>query len=293
MNFKDIKFSNYVDPDEMAKVEKWLEENKPLFWRYTSGQIVPPPIVANYCIGIDGDKPISLLNQICHNSMDSFPETNGNRNCIGTSIALNNNKFGATKEEMLPFFDYFCNRSFAAPMIAKVTEDWVIFSADNPSLLFQNALILSRHFREVSGWSFRLFNEYTSKGCPEEFCYHYFFHSYLSACTENKGIPMVNKGAHRAFNFPCSVKVMKNLLHREYGKFDMTHYREKALKFGGVNLGGNSLAWEFFNELTAEEGEVSIPNPFARKVTTAVTVEQALDLIPEIKKKGILDGCYA
>lgn len=94
------------------------------------------------------------------------------------------------KALILPFLQYITNPKFYLSLfyanrdnIEEILDKGFIVNVDGYTPLMQNALILTRHFYEISHNAFELFNEWTKPGrLPKYVAYNLFFNTNVSYC---------------------------------------------------------------------------------------------------------------
>lgn len=230
---------------------------------------------------------------------------------------------------MKKYFDWLTKESWASRFILNredetfMWENGFIVSADMPTPLMQNILIMTRHFREMTPIAFEAFNDVYDKYGDGVLAYLFSFGTTLSVGGFDLSHPIGPYNSHRAWKLPASLATLKNHLQGEFGATlkdnKKIHYRVHNNYTGGAKYcvdstcsdsGYYSLAKELFNtdkeykdELLSGRGQsVEIPNPFARTTSqrylpgTYVPVHESHPtrreifdvLLPYLERKGII-----
>jgi hypothetical protein len=282
----------------------------------------------NFFVITDKGTVHANLGAPCHGRMQNFTNLDGTRACIATEIGSTRNWDKVSVNLMRPFFEYFLNRSFASRFILNKDDPefafrhGIVVCSDVPSALFQNVLLVSRHFYECIAKPFELFNDLVSEGYPEDFAYGIAFNSNIRNFLPSQSevdFKVRSLWSHTAFPLWPSLETMKNFAVGDYGSSlkddETTHYRHKATIYGGLKYcqakGDTYSSGQYFTQSLLKDKEFAkelsafrkptkekrIVDPFSSSFNTpssempyVVTLSELRNVvIPFMKKKGLLD----
>ena len=332
MNISDLPFTPDVSPAAMKAALDFFTENEPF-----SGLGV-----ANFRIIDQKGAFTDYMKSSCHGNIQYTGLSD--RCLVATDNGRTGNKyftgqmvegfvFPPTFDELMkPFFDFLTKESWCSRFIINCEDRefmWdhgFILSADMPTPLMQNILIMTRHFREQTPEAFRMFNKiyelYPHHGM---LAYLLSFGTTLSLLKYTPGDPIGPYNAHRAWACPSSLQSVENHLCGEFGdslKDDKSlHYRVQPNYYGGAAycLSGQNNGYltfsaelldtdkEYENDLNEYRNisisERAVPNPFVVKRSEYIpntyipfhkshlTKEEIFAvLLPTLERKGIISA---
>lgn len=259
MHINDLPFKPQHTELALEAATEWFNDNVSRFRETTNFAIISDDGVAGVHIGAS-----------CHASMSTATDLNGKRALVATEIGIAragrafNGEYpdqrSTDPEVYYPFLKWFTQDSpFSRFIVNK--DDWntvrtkgIIVSADIPTQLFQNILIISRHFWECTTIPFKLFGEmmekYPGNGM---FFYNLLFCSNLSTfngrppyhgakvlSVEADSLVLNMNGAHRAWSVCPTMEELNAFCSGEWGnslEVFNRNYRDYASIYGGVYLG--------------------------------------------------------
>lgn len=336
MNVNDLTFEPKAPKAAVDFAVNWLDGNKAIFGAATAFTVVDD----------EAKRPMTRTAGQCHAGIQDINKlpVNGTRAVVGTEIATFRNlrregvpasyerAWTKNNEEFYPYLKWLTQDSPYSRFILNkddwdfITTNGIIVSADIPSPLLQNIMIMSRHVRECYVTSFRMFNRMIEK-YPKAgmFLYNVCFCSSISTTLPDQDKFVYSVAAHRTHPLFPTLEELNNFCAGEFGSKltndSAAHYRNHATIFGGASYArklspngalltdsGSTFVHElvlkdkeFKKELRSLRGVTDeapkITNPFARPTyanrppdSPAICKQSEFEkfIIPYIIEKGLL-----
>lgn len=239
MNIKEFVFEPKISAEAMAGAKKCLEA----LGKENSGR----GSRTNFFTVYDNGTSTRFFQQGCHYSIGHGQFNDGKRELVVTEGNGWNRRTGVTRDEVMPFATYLTQMHHLGRFIVnrddidECLDKGYVISADIPGPWLQNLCIMTRHFYEVEGCSFRKFNELIEQGIDPDLAY---------LCTMNTGFSLMTQsnpgegtlrddyaitsyGGHRATSM-LGLKALENFVKGECStKKDVQNWRDNQLYSGG------------------------------------------------------------
>lgn len=309
MNINDIPFNPRYTKEEFLLAKTWLVENQSRFAH-----------TANFCIVTNGVVTDERIHQTCHKNITN-PVHDSGRSLVATETGWRRHLHGSmrrTADDVRGWITWLVQVSPWARFI--VNRDdlefclnyGLIVSADMPTPLMQNIMILSRHAYECGDHAFKKFDELIAKGVPGKIAYVLCFNTTWShPWVPQIGSLVTSVSGHRAAHL-FNMNAFKNFMEGELStatecKFtEIENYRCNKNYMGGLKFffkkeetrhsyGYDTGKYHFFHEAlksdedfrsalssyrhsSKETGVYKPPNPFTPRAVGVPAVLGPTDL---------------
>lgn len=206
MNIKEFVFEPKISAEAMAGAKKCLEELS----KENSGR----GSRTNFFTVYDNGTSSRFFQQGCHYSIGHGQGNDGKRALVVTEGNGWNRRTGVTRDDVKGFAHYLTQVHHLGRFIVnrddidECLDSGYVISADIPGPWLQNICIMTRHFYEVEGCSFRKFNELVEAGIDPDLAY---------LCTMNTGFSLMTQSVPGAGTFRDDYAITSYGGHRATG----------------------------------------------------------------------------